>query len=389
MASPRTPHRHAEALLVVALITLAVAARVAGWRWRTPDMDIFLAWSRQLRHVEGGRQIGAEVGNYNAPFVYLLVVLTHLPGPLMIKLKATFVLFDVVLAFFAYRIVGLRFAGFRRPMAAALVVVLLPTVVINASLWGQMDAMWAAFAVGAVYFLRLERHGPAVAMCAVSLAVKPQGIFLFPLLLLLALAGRLRWRTVLTAPAVLLALDLPALIAGRDPVELFTIYGLDRQGSHVATLTVNAPSVYAFIAGAPNAGPLRILGYLFAATAILLLSYILIFREIEVLSAATLFALLVPFTLPGMHERYFFLADVLTVILAFHHRRLWPVPLLVQAASLLSYERYLLGAPAVPLVVPATLMAAALVMVARHTAATATVSRPSAARPAPLPARPV
>jgi hypothetical protein len=28
---------------------------------------------------------------------------------------------------------------------------LLPTVVVNASLYGQMDAMWASFALGGVY----------------------------------------------------------------------------------------------------------------------------------------------------------------------------------------------------------------------------------------------
>jgi hypothetical protein len=46
-----------------------------------------------------------------------------------------------------------------------------------------------------------------------------------------------------------------------------------------------------------------------------------------------------------MHERYFYLADVLSVVLAFYRPRLWYLPLIVQASSFLSYVPFLfLGA---------------------------------------------
>ena len=70
-----------------------------------------------------------------------------------------------------------------------------------------------------------------------------------------------------------------------------------------------------------------------------------------------------PFTLPGMHERYFFLADVLSVVPAFYRPRLWYVPLLVQTSSLLAYEAYLFHAQSVPLPALAGLMLAALLIV--------------------------
>jgi hypothetical protein len=64
-----------------------------------------------------------------------------------------------------------------------------------------------------------------------------------------------------------------------------------------------------------------------------------------------------------MHERYFFLADVLSVALAFYRPRLWFVPLLVQTSSLLAYEAYLFHAESVPLPAQAGLMLAALLIV--------------------------
>ena len=61
----------------------------------------------------------------------------------------------------------------------------------------------------------------------------------------------------------------------------------------------------------------------------------------EIVVLATTVVLAVPFFLPEMHERYFYLADVLTIVMAFYVRRYWPVAVLVSACSLLSYAPFL------------------------------------------------
>ena len=61
----------------------------------------------------------------------------------------------------------------------------------------------------------------------------------------------------------------------------------------------------------------------------------------EIVVLATTVVLAVPFLLPEMHERYFYLADVLTVISAFCVRRYWPVAVVVTSCSLLSYAPFL------------------------------------------------
>ncbi|GID25853.1 hypothetical protein Abr02nite_08360 [Paractinoplanes brasiliensis] len=381
MQTSDRPARHAEWLLIAALVVIAILARWAGFREKTNDMNIFFQWYRELGRVGDRRALGADVGNYNAPFVYLLAFAHLLPGPLILKLKAMWVVFDVVLAFFAYRIVALRRPGSRVPMAAALVVVMLPTVVLNASWWGQIDSMWTAPALAGVYYLLRDKPWWGVALCGVALAMKPQGAFVFPLLLLLALSGRIPWRTLLAAPAAYLLLDLPAVIFGRDPVELLTIYSMNRQAANVPELSLRAPNVFALVTGATREDGLRTLGYLFAAAAVIGVIYVLIARAVEltterVVLAATLFSIMVPFLLPGMHERYFFLADVTTVLLAVFVPRLWFVPLLVQASSLLSYQPYMFGR-----VVPVLPTVAALLMLAALIAVTAYLMR-EAFRPA-------
>jgi len=58
---------------------------------------------------------------------------------------------------------------------------------------------------------------------------------------------------------------------------------------------------------------------------------------------ATTSVLFVPFVLPRMHDRYFFAADVLSIVLVFFSFRLFPIALLVQGASFFSYWSFLWG----------------------------------------------
>ncbi|MEK7675038.1 MAG: hypothetical protein AAB676_04270, partial [Verrucomicrobiota bacterium] len=65
-------------------------------------------------------------------------------------------------------------------------------------------------------------------------------------------------------------------------------------------------------------------------------------------SLALLSVLFPPFFLPGVHERYFFAADVLSVVYAFYVPRKWIVPILIQLASVFAYLPYLFGQEPVP-----------------------------------------
>jgi Gpi18-like mannosyltransferase len=274
---------------------------------------------------------------------------------------------------------------------AALAVLLLPTVTINASMWGQTDSMWASFALGGLYFLLRGRPWWAVTFCAVAFAFKPQGIFIFPLLLLCVLAGRLRWRTLIAAPLVFVLLDVPAVLAGRNPIELLTLYEPGRQAKYTTTaLDAHAPSIFAFFPVGGRLETVKLLGYGFTAALVLAVCYVLIAQRVKLtptrlVTAATFFAILLPYTLPGMHDRYFYLGDVLSVVLAFYRPRLWFVPLLVQAASLGAYAPSLFGfytnGSFVPMTVLATIMGVAVLAVGyllmRDTVGVpATVSRP-------------
>jgi Gpi18-like mannosyltransferase len=362
--------RPAESFLVIALFALAVLVRWQGLWETTWDIRIFESWYHQIMDAGQYKALDRQIGNYNAPFLYFLVLATYLPGAAAIKLKIIFMVFDALVAYFTYKIVAVRWPGTRIPTFAALIMLFLPTVAMNASFYGQMDSMWASMALGGVYFLLRGRQWPAVVMCTLAVVFKPQGIFILPLLLLAVLAGRLRWYKLLAGPVLYVLLDLPAMLLGRDPVELLTIYDPARQADWVSELSSNAPSFFAFFPVSTRITTLQSLGYLFTAALILGLCYAVVVRRVPltpsiVVTSAALFVIQMPYTMTGMHERYFYLGDILALLVAFYRPRLWFVPVLVQVASLLSYLPFLFGElpheSFIPEMVLAALMGGALV----------------------------
>lgn len=350
---------------------LALAVRLVLVDFQSMDYRAFVAqWYDFIKANGGFSALRYEFANYNVPYLYLLAILTYLPVPTLIGVKVISILFDLLLAFYTYKLVALKYPRGWVPFLAAVTVSLLPTVVTNGAMWGQCDSIYAAFGVGAVYYAVRSRPWLACVFFGLALAFKLQIVFLFPLLLILVLLRKVPWPGLLVVPGVVLLLDGPALLVGANPAQLLSVY-VDQAGEYTR-LTLNAPNVYQFLTVTNSADMIRNAGVLFTGTLALIVILGVVASRMaltipRVVLLATVFAILVPFFLPAMHERYFYLADALSVIVAFYFpRRLWPVPLLVQFASFFSYTPFLFGRAGVDLKWLALAMLAALVLVGRE-----------------------
>lgn len=378
-------------LVAATAVVAALSVRMRLLPGESEDYLTFLEpWYWHIA-IQGGFHALADPGfsDYNVPYLYLLAALTYLPLPALVGIKLVSVLFDLVLAYYTFRIVSvLRPTRSWAGLGAAAVVLFLPTVVTNSGWWGQCDSIFTAFLVGGVHHALRHRPWWTCTFFGIALAFKFQAVFLFPLLLVLVLAGRVPWRSLLAVPAAYLALDVPALALGADPGRLLTVYA--RQTDAYPFLTVNAPSVYQFVSVPGDTDAVRSAGVLVAGTLMSLLVGLTVWSlrrgrrgvpaaglgvpgltgtRVVLLAASS--AIVVPFLLPSMHERYFYVADVLTVMAAFQlPRQLWYVPVLVQLASFGSYLKCVAPGVAPYLSMPAhsALMLLALVAVLRVTA---------------------
>jgi Gpi18-like mannosyltransferase len=78
-------------------------------------------------------------------------------------------------------------------------------------------------------------------------------------------------------------------------------------------------------------------------------------------------AIVVPFCLPRMHERYFFLADVLSILAAFLIPALFYAPVVMITVSFFAYQPTLFGAEPLPMGLLALAVLLLLIALGHHT----------------------
>ena len=333
-------------LLSVALVALAMVLRGFCMEHETADYRDFLAkWVQFFRDNSGVKALSQSVGNYNVPYLYFLSLASYLPVRDLYLIKLFSVLFDVALAWGILRLAR-RFAGEMGRLAGFLVTLFLPTVVLNGAYWGQCDSVYAAFAVWSVALALEDKPIRSVAAVALSFAFKLQAVFLMPVFLIFIFAKKLKWYHLGVFPLTYLIVVLPAVIAGRPLLDTVLLYW-NQAGTVGAGLNYNSPSMYALVPYAAESAGLSILGIAAAFAFLLLLFVLCYFRRKKLddralLVCALLISVAVPFLLPHMHDRYFFIADALSLVLAVAVPQLAHVPVCVSFASLMGYHAYLL-----------------------------------------------
>ena len=365
-----------QKIAAVSLVSLAFVLRYCCLTYETLDYQDWLrVWLSALREEGAWRGLSHPIWscNYNVPYLYFLSLITLSDIYELLLIKLLSILFDVLLAFFTMRLVGLFTDSPARRMTAFIGVLWLPTVFLNGALWGQCDVIYAAFAVLALYLALSDHPGWSVAAAAVSVSFKLQGIFLLPFYPVLFLARRMKLRHFFVFPAVYIATILPAVFAGRDFWELLTLY-YNNTSTIGDGLNYNSSSLYALIdfhALPPeSAATIGIVLAFFLCTAVYLWAFLR--RDgadnRALLALALVLCLGVPFLLPHMHDRYFFLSDVLTFALAVIVPFMSPTAVLVTFGSFLGYHAYLRQRFLIPMRWGGAAMAVALVSLLVHAA---------------------
>lgn len=357
--------------ICLAVLAAALAVRVPMLAHQTYDYRDFLApWVNFFRENGGFLALRQPLGDYNVPYLYFLAAFSYLPIPDLYLIKALSLAFDLLLAFTAARLARRVTGGapYAYPTVFS-IVLFLPTVVLNGAYWGQCDSLYASLTLLALTDALEEHPARSVVWLGLAFSFKLQTIFLIPLWCVLWYTKRLKFRHLCLFPMSYFAAILPALLLGRPLLSILGVY-FKQAGQYHDRLTLNAPSIFALIPqGAEvNAGLLAKLGIGAAFLLVLgLLIWLFFYRRClsdgHILTAAVILAIGVPFLLPYMHDRYFFLAETLSVVWAYGPYHRTPVPVFVQIAGFGGYHAYLTLRYAFPMAWGAWLMLIALICV--------------------------
>lgn len=260
------------------------------------------------------------MADYNLPYQYAMVLMTKLPIPSLYAIKFFSVFFDFVLAFYVFKVIHELTLDEERSFLGGIIALALPTVLMNSAGWGQSDAIYTTFLVAAVYYVLRQRPAMVMWMFTLSFGFKIQAIFIGPLMLVLLLKGFFKIKH-LFIPALYYALvSLPIMLVGGTLTRILEIAALQiniRNG-----FSFYLPNLYYVFnfdqyldyASVKN---VFILGFLVMMAGLTYLCYrkLDIENQQQVVAWAALFALIVPFLLVRMHERYYFPAEYFWLIL--------------------------------------------------------------------------
>ena len=354
-------------LFAALLVWVALWIRLYAFDFSSPDYESFLApWVEKFRvygPIKGFRQ---DFSDYNMPYLYILSLISRFDCSDLYLIKIVSVAFDLLLAVAAALCAGAHGGGRMTRLAAMALALLVPTVWLNSAMWGQCDSLYVSLLLLA-YWAALSRK-PGLSLCLAGLAFsfKLQTIFFLPVYALLWMTGRVKFRHFLLFPATYAASIVPALLFGKPLGDILGVY-VQQVDQYSGYLNLNSPSAFGLLpSGVDDAFFFRV-GILAAFTLVVsILVYGWIRRKVltgaQLLTLTYLLCAGIPFFLPSMHDRYFYLADQTALLLALTLPGLWPVAPLTVAASYAAYYAYLYRQYLVPggMALPALLMLLAL-----------------------------
>lgn len=313
---------------------------------KSVDYKYFLdPWYDFIAENGGFSALKYGFADYTPPYLYwILIAATLLSGlPKILAIKLFAMTMDFICAFLVYKIVHIKYPESKKPIFAFLAVILSPTVIYNSALWGQCDVIYTTGIVACVYFLSIRKQIPALISLGVGLSFKLQAMFLSPLILIFLVKRKIKWYYLPIVPLAYVVAMLPAWISGRPMADLLLVYF--NQANKYKELAKNSPNLYQWITNDfyHIVVPIGLIATVFA---ILLLAYLVYRSKLKItqdrlIYLATLSVLFMPYILPKMHERYFYPADIFSIIFAFYFPRYTWVAISVQMASFFSY----LGTP--------------------------------------------
>ena len=317
-----------ENLIFLAVLTIiGLFARKYLFPIESGDYHQFLLpWYNQLADNGGFAAIGMDIGDYMPTYYYIMAFLTYLPLEPLAAIKLVSCIADVVLAVIVYKIVYHVTGSENRSIVAYGVVFFLPSGILNSAAWAQCDGVFTLFIAASILCILKGRDWGAIICFSISFVFKIQAIFFAPVLLILYLKGKLRFRTALAFPAVYIITIIPALITGGNFFELLTVYF--RQSKQYSLLNMYIQNAWGLLFDV-RSKELAAAGVMFAGGVVLIALFWIYRSKFElndniIITLSALFTLLVPFVLPHMHERYYYLATVVSVIFAvIQPRRIW------------------------------------------------------------------
>lgn len=335
----------ADILYLAAITAIGLVIRVILRVVTTMDWEMYWdPWISDLKEM-GFSYLATDRYDYAPSFVYILWVISKLPINPMTAYKSIHIVLDFAAAGVMGRMAAEVTGSKSKGICAYGVMLLVPTIWADSALWAQCDIIFMLFVLLCFYCLFREKPGAAMFFYGMAFAFKLQSLFIFPFLVILWVNKKIKIQHFLWIPGLYFLSIIPAWIAGRPLIELINIY-MAQGAQDVWSLSIKWANIYQIIGNKyflleyAEAGTWLILGILMCIMFAMAQKRYRITNEFTV-QTALFFAILTPYILPHMHERYGCLADILAILYAVMNRKRFYIPIVQILISFNCYMAYL------------------------------------------------
>lgn len=339
------------------LSVFAVVLRISTFDYVSSDMEGYLiGWFGQIEQLGGLRALNIQVGNYSVFYQTLIAIMTYIPVNCIYQYKILSVVFDFSLAFgmcaLVYELTGKKSFG----RWTYVITLFLPTVFMNSAVWGQCDSIYASFIVWSLLLFIRKKYPLSFAMFGLACAFKLQAVFLLPFFLFAYIVKKdYSVFHFLIIPAVMEAVCIPAMIMGRGWKAAFSVYYYQTESCDA--MFFNYPSFWTIFSANNDTrvaycNDMKIAAIVLTVTVLLLLMIWFFSNNILIDGENILFvSFLIVFScvlfLPGMHERYGYVYEILAVAIAMLRKKTVPFAVGLLILSCLTYGGELFNGPMV------------------------------------------
>lgn len=337
----------------VTIIFISIVIRLPELHFESGDYKGFIEpWITHLANNNHLFGIATISSDYSPFYLFILGFISFLPESLwLLSVKMVSCLFDFFLAFICGQIVLTLSKSKEKTLIAFSLILLCPTVFLNSSVWGQCDVIYVSFLFVPLLLFIKDKNNPALFIYGISLTIKLQAIFILPFIIILFLNNKFKLQKFIFLILGFICTAFVALPFGGFNQFISSFF--TQITSYSEHLTLNAPSLYAlFNVNSKHRSYIKITGILITFTILASLALYTLYitknkgKQINVSKYIIIFffcALIVPFFLPKMHERYFYIAEISAIIYAvLYPKRFW-VSILVILPSCATYFYYLFG----------------------------------------------
>jgi len=309
---------------------------------KTGDYIVFLEpWLEFIKTHGYFNSLKYGFYDYTPSYIYILVIIAKIGLNPLYSIKIISIIFEYLVAFIIGKIAFQKYKNNQAIWIAFVVIPLIPSVILNSSYLSQCDSIYATFVLLSIYFILKNKQFVSVLFLGIAFAFKMQTAILLPFFFVLLLRGKINWYYFLLIPVVFSFSLIPAWVFGRSFSDLLNVY--ISQSDHYHFLTLNFPNLYIWISN-DYYGTVKLAGMIVTVLITLLTGYLLSNKKylftFEIwIKLAFLSAIVIPFILPGMHERYMYLGDVLGVLYYIVVRKNIHLPVSILLVSFYSYIR--------------------------------------------------